>query len=210
MSGCVYGYARVSSTSQKLDRQHDALLNFPVPREHIYSDKASGSDFERPEFRRLLKRLHAGDVLVIESVDRLGRNYREVLDEWRRITLVKQVSIVVLDMPLLDTRRNCGSLTGTFIADLVLQILSYVAELERENIKRRQAEGIASAHLRGVRFGRPEIDIPNDYLRVASSFKNREITRKEAAETLGVSVSTFDRWRKRVDSQGSLMSQKLS
>lgn len=148
MKNRIYGYARVSSADQNLDRQLDALERFPVQTNLIYADKASGKDFRRPQYQRLLRRLREGDVLVIKSIDRLGRDYREVLDEWRRLTTDKRVAIVVLDMPLLDTREQPNGITGTFIADLVLQVLSYVAQVERENIKQRQAEGIASARLR--------------------------------------------------------------
>ena len=192
----IFGYARVSSADQHLDRQLDALGRFPVSNEYIYADKASGKDFKRPQYRRLLRRLREGDTLVIKSIDRLGRNYREVLDEWRRITVSKRVAVVVLDMPLLDTRGQPDGITGTFMADLVLQILSYVAQLERENIKQRQAEGIASARQRGVRFGRPVLERPENYGAVAQSYKGGEMTRKEAAALLGVSPSTFDRWRR--------------
>lgn len=196
MDNRIFGYARVSSADQNLDRQLDALGRFPVQRDLIYTDKASGKDFRRPQYQRLCRRLREGDVLVIKSIDRLGRNYREVLDEWRRITVDRRVAIVVLDMPLLDTRVQAGGITGTFIADLVLQILSYVAQVERENIKQRQAEGIASARLRGVRFGRPVLERPENYRPVVQSFKGGEVTRREAASLLGVSSSTFDRWRR--------------
>lgn len=174
---------------------------FPVQRDQIYADKASGKDFKRPQYQRLLRRLREGDVLVIKSIDRLGRNYREVLDEWRRITVDRHAAIVVLDMPLLDTREQLDGITGTFMADLVLQILSYVAQLERENIKQRQAEGIASARLRGVRFGRPALERPDSYSDVIKSFEGGEVTRQEAATLLNVSTSTFDRWR-RADTTG--------
>lgn len=195
MNNRIFGYARVSSADQNLDRQLDALERFPVQHNLIYADKASGKDFKRPQYQRLLRRMHEGDVLVIKSIDRLGRNYREVLDEWHRITVSKQVAVVVLDMPLLDTRERPDGITGTFVADLVLQILSYVAQLERENIKQRQAEGIASARLRGVRFGRPVLERPENYDDVIKSYKGGEITRREAAVLLNVSPSTFDRWR---------------
>ena len=196
MDNRIFGYARVSSADQNLDRQLDALARFPVQKNRIFADKASGKDFKRPQYRRLLRCLREGDVLVIKSIDRLGRNYREVLDEWRRITVDKQVAVVVLDMPLLDTREQPDGITGTFMADLVLQILSYVAQLERENIKQRQAEGIASARQRGVRFGRPMLERPESYLDVLNSYKGGEVTRREAAALLGVSPSTFDRWRR--------------
>lgn len=201
MDNRIFGYARVSSADQNLDRQLDALGRFPVQRGQIYADKASGKDFKRPQYQRLLRRLREGDVLVIKSIDRLGRNYREVLDEWRRITVDRHAAIVVLDMPLLDTREQPDGITGAFMADLVLQILSYVAQLERENIKQRQAEGIASARLRGVRFGRPALERPDSYRDVIKSFEGGELTRQEAAMLLNVSASTFDRWR-RADANG--------
>ena len=157
-TGTVYGYARVSSRDQNLARQYDALRKFPVEHDNIFADKASGKDFNRPNYRRLLKRLKPGDVIVIKSIDRLGRNYNEIIDEWRDITRQRQAAIVVLDMPLLDTRGTGGGITGVFIADLMLQLLSYIAQIERENIHQRQAEGIAAAQARGVRFGRPQIE----------------------------------------------------
>ena len=197
----TFGYMRVSSTDQNEDRQRRALAAAAVPQEHLYLDRQSGKDFQRPQYQRLLRRLREGDVLVIKSIDRLGRNYREVLDEWRRITVDRRAAIVVLDMPLLDTREQPDGITGTFMADLVLQILSYVAQLERENIKQRQAEGIASARLRGVRFGRPALERPDSYRDVIRSYEGGEVTRREAAMLLNVSASTFDRWR-RADATG--------
>ena len=194
----TYGYARVSSADQNLSRQIDALLAFPISHRHIYTDKASGKGLDRPSYRRLLKRLAPGDTLVVKSIDRLGRNYQEILDEWHHITKEKQAMIVVLDMPLLDTRKKIDGLTGTFLADLVLQILSYVAQIERENIRQRQAEGIAAAKRRGVRFGRPRMSIPSNWSDVAASFEAGELTRTQAAGELGVSPATFDRWRKTV------------
>lgn len=196
MDNRIFGYVRVSSADQNLDRQLDALGRFPVQQGQIYADKASGKNFRRPQYQRLLLRLREDDVLVIKSIDRLGRDYREVLDEWRRITVDRRAAIVVLDMPLLDTREQPDGITGTFMADLVLQILSYVAQLERENIKQRQAEGIASARLRGVRFGRPALERPDGYNDVIKSFEGDEVTRREAATPLNVSASTFDRWRR--------------
>ena len=196
MDNRIVGYVRVSSADQNLDRQLDALGRFPVQQGQIYADKASGKNFRRPQYQRLLRRLREGDVLVIKSIDRLGCDYREVLDEWRRITVDRRAAIVVLDMPLLDTREQPDGITGTFMADLVLQILSYVAQLERENIKQRQAEGIASARLRGVRFGRPALERPDGYNDVIKSFEGDEVTRREAATPLNVSASTFDRWRR--------------
>lgn len=194
MQGRVYGYARVSSRDQSLDRQIDALLEFPVDEGCVFADKASGKDFDRPEYKRLMRVMRSGDVLVVKSIDRLGRNYDEIIEEWRRITKQMECAIVVLDMPLLDTRETKDNVTGRFIADIVLQLLSYIAQIERENIRQRQAEGIASAKARGVRFGRPPISRPECYGDVKSSFVSGVLTRKQAAEKLGVSVSTFKKW----------------
>lgn len=194
-SGRVYGYARVSSRDQNLSRQLDALTAFPVPEAHIYKDKASGKDdFERTGYQRLMRRIRPGDVLVIMSIDRLGRNYTEILNEWRRITQDKQVAMVVLDMPLLDTRTAHGDITGVFLADIVLQLLSYVAQIERENTHKRQAEGIAAARARGVKFGRPRIEHPECFAEIYRAYKAQEIRRVEAAATLGISLRTFDAW----------------
>lgn len=192
----VLGYARVSTRDQNLDRQLDALRAFPVADTNIYCDKASGKDFNRPGYQRAMRRLRAGDVLVIKSIDRLGRDYAEIMNEWRIITQQKRVAIVVLDMPLLDTRNQRGDITGVFIADLVLQILSYVAQVERENTRQRQAEGIAAAQARGVRFGRPKIERPVAYEQVVCEYRGGDITRAKAAERLGVCVRTFDAWVK--------------
>ena len=156
----TYGYVRVSTKEQNEDRQLIALQEFPVLEKCIYMDKLSGKDFNRPQYQKLLKKMRPGDLLVVKSIDRLGRNYEEILLQWRMITKEKQVDVVVLDMPLLDTRKSGNDLTGTFVADLVLQILSYVAQTERENIHQRQMEGIAAARLRGVQFGRPRKPVP--------------------------------------------------
>lgn len=163
MSNNVYGYVRVSTKDQNEDRQRIALAEFPVPEKNIFMDKLSGKDFNRPQYRRLMRKLRSGDCLVVKAIDRLGRNYEEILEQWRIITKEKGVDIVVLDMPLLDTRHTGRDLTGTFVADLVLQILSYVAQTERENIKQRQKEGIAAARLRGVQFGRPRKPLPENF-----------------------------------------------
>ena len=195
--GIVYGYARVSAKDQNLRRQIDALAAFPVEEARIFADKASGKDFERPEYRRLLARLEPGDVLAVKSIDRLGRNYNEILEQWRVLTKEKRACVVVLDMPLLDTRNEQNGITGVFLADLMLQLLSYVAQVERENIRQRQAEAIAAARARGVRFGRPAIELPEAYQHVKESYLSGRITRKEAAGRLSVCVSTFDRWLKR-------------
>lgn len=196
MAGVTYGYARVSSKDQNLDRQIIALSEFPISRECIFTDKASGKDFKRPAYRRLVSKLVPGDVLVIKSIDRLGRNYDEILDEWRFITREKHCAIVVIDMPLLDTRKERRGLTGEFIAGLVLQILSYVAQVERENTRQRQAEGIAAAKARGVRFGRPPKKRPENYQWVKGAFLEGALSRKEAAERLHIGTTTFSKWLK--------------
>lgn len=200
MQGSIYGYARVSSKDQSLDRQIDALMAFPVERSNIFADKASGKDFERPKYRKLMKLLQPGDVLVVKSIDRLGRNYDEIIEEWRNITKHMGCFIVVLDIPLLDTRETKENVTGVFIADIVLQLLSYVSQVERENIKQRQAEGIASAKARGVRFGRPPKKRPKCYESTKTAFLSGEITRREAANRLKVSITTFDKWMGEDDS----------
>ena len=192
----TYGYARVSTKDQNLDRQIDALVDFGVSEKMIFKDKASGKDFNRPAYKRLIRKLKPGDVLVIKSIDRLGRNYDEILNEWRLITKEKCAAVVILDMPLLDTREAKDGITGVFLADFVLQLLSYVAQVERENIKRRQAEGIAAARARGVKFGRPRLSIPEQFPTVLEAFNNGEINREEAACMLGCCVTTFDQWRK--------------
>lgn len=191
----IYGYARVSTTEQKADRQLLALEEFGVPRRHIFIDHQSGKDFERPQYRRLLKRLRSDDVLVVKSIDRLGRNYSEILEEWRFITKEKRAAIVVLDMPLLDTRKS-RDLTGIVIADIVLQLLSFVAEKEREFIHQRQREGIEAAKARGIRFGRPPIPRPDNFESVYESWMKKEINCREAGKLLGVSHYTFLKWAK--------------
>lgn len=190
----IYGYVRVSSKDQCEDRQIISMREFPVLEGNIFLDKQSGKDFRRPKYQKLIKKLHAGDVMVVQSIDRLGRNYDEILEQWRIITKVKQAHIVVLDMPLLDTRQKEKDLTGTFIADLVLQILSYVAQTERENIKKRQAEGIAAAKLRGVRFGPPRKNIPVKFEQLRIQWEAGEISGRAAARELNVAAQTFTRW----------------
>mgnify|MGYP000265915534 FL=1 len=194
MSNNVYGYVRVSTKDQNEDRQRIALAEFPVPEKNIFMDKLSGKDFNRPQYRRLMRKLRSGDCLVVKAIDRLGRNYEEILEQWRIITKEKGVDIVVLDMPLLDTRHTGRDLTGTFVADLVLQILSYVAQTERENIKQRQKEGIAAARLRGVQFGRPRKPLPENFEQIRFDWKNKKITSREAARQLSVAQDTFLRW----------------
>lgn len=192
----TYGYARVSARDQSLARQLDALRAFPVPEKNIVCDKASGKDFARPGYQGLLRRLREGDVLVIMSIDRLGRNYEEILNQWHVLTQDVRVSIVVLDMPLLDTRERAEDVTGAFLADVMLQLLSYVAEVERGNTRRRQAEGIEAARRRGVRFGRPPLERPKGYEQAKEEYLSGVLTRKQAAKRLKVSVKTFDKWRK--------------
>lgn len=199
MKTAIYGYVRVSTREQCEDRQLIDLRSFSVPEENIFIDKVSGKDFNRPKYRSLLRKLSPGDVFVVKSIDRLGRNYGEILEQWRVITKVKNADIVVLDMPLLDTRQKAEDLTGTFIADLVLQILCYVAQVERENIKQRQAEGIAAAKARGVRFGREKKPIPDAFQPLWEKFQRHEITARAAAAELGVVHSTFLKWGSIVD-----------
>ena len=189
----LYGYVRVSTREQNEARQIIALHQFCVPDERIYLDKQSGKDFNRPAYQRLLRTLRPGDVLAVQSIDRLGRNYEEILEQWRLLTKKKGVAMVVLDMPLLDT-RNTRDLTGTLIADIVLQLLSYVAQKERESIRQRQAEGIAAAKERGVRFGRPEKEIPGRFFLLYDDWKKGEISGREAARQLGVTHQTFFKW----------------
>ena len=162
MEPTIFGYIRVSTKEQCEERQVIALHDFPVQDDNIFMDKLSGKDFNRPQYKKLLRKLKRGDILVVKSIDRLGRNYDEILNQWRIITKEKRAHIVVLDMPLLDTRQTGKNLTGIFVADLVLQILSYVAQTERENIRQRQMEGIAAAKLRGIQFGRPRKPVPEN------------------------------------------------
>lgn len=188
----VYGYIRVSSADQNEDRQLVALRSCKVPECNLFVDKQSGKDFERPEYRRMLRRLKRDDLLYVKSIDRLGRNYGEILEQWRLLTKEKRVDIVVLDMPLLDTRSG-KDLMGTFIADLVLQILSFVAQNERENIRQRQAEGIAAAKARGVPFGRPALPLPENFEQVVASWRNKEIDFASALQQTGMRPATFYR-----------------
>ncbi|MBS6749289.1 MAG: recombinase family protein [Firmicutes bacterium] len=188
----VYGYIRVSSADQNEDRQLVALRSCKVPECNLFVDKQSGKDFERPEYRRMLRRLKRDDLLYVKSIDRLGRNYGEILEQWRLLTKEKGVDIVVLDMPLLDTRSG-KDLMGTFIADLVLQILSFVAQNERENIRQRQAEGIAAAKARGVPLGRPALPLPENFEQVVSSWRNKEIDFASALQQTGMRPATFYR-----------------
>ena len=185
-----YGYVRVSTREQNEQRQMIAMKEYGVEEARIYTDKQSGKDFARKNYKRLLRRLKSGDTLVIKSIDRLGRNYEEILEQWRCITKEKQAAIVVLDMPLLDTRQT-RDLTGTLIADLVLQLLSYVAQTERESLRQRQAEGIAAAKARGVRFGRAPMPLPENFRAVCQRWESGEITGTAAAKECGMPLSTF-------------------
>lgn len=199
----VYGYVRVSSKDQNEDRQLIALREVGVQDKNIFVDKQSGKDFNRPKYKCLLKKLKSDDLLYIKSIDRLGRNYEEIQNQWRILTKDKKVDIVVLDMPLLDTRRG-KDLVGTFLSDIVLQVLSFVAENERTNIKQRQAEGIAAAKARGVRFGRPPAALPENFYQVYQQWKAGRITGLEAARRCDMPMSTF-RYRAEVYESAKLL-----
>ncbi|WP_446424113.1 recombinase family protein [Mailhella sp.] len=188
--GKVYGYVRVSSTDQHEDRQLIAMAERGIPQGRVYIDKQSGKDFARPRYRALMKKLRPGDQLCITSIDRLGRNYEEIQEQWRFLTREKKVDILVFDMPLLDTRCD-KDLVGTLIADLVLQVLSFVAQNERENIRKRQAEGIAAAKARGVKFGRKKTALTPDFLLAYAQWKGRQISLAEAARRCGISRAGF-------------------
>lgn len=188
----TYGYVRVSSREQNEDRQLDALREIEIAKRNIFIDKQSGKDFERPQYKRLVRKVKREDLIYIKSIDRLGRNYSEIQEQWRFLTKEKGADIVVMDMPLLDTRRG-KDLMGTFLSDIVLQVLSFAAENERTNIRQRQAEGIAAAKARGVRFGRPQINMPEYFGKTVRSWERKEITVEEAVRRCGVSESTFYR-----------------
>ncbi|MCL2433019.1 MAG: recombinase family protein [Clostridia bacterium] len=189
----TYGYVRVSSKDQNEDRQIIAMAEHGILKPQIFMDKFSGKDFERPQYKALLRKLRPGDVLYVKSIDRLGRNYAEIIEQWRVITKEKQVDIVVLDIPLLNTHVN-RDLTGTLIAGIVLQLLSYVAQSERENIHQRQAEGIAAAKARGMKFGRPPRKRPAEFANVRAAWANNQISAREAARVLGTTHRTFLIW----------------
>ena len=189
----TYGYVRVSSREQNEERQVVAMQEFGVPDNCMVIEKQSGKDFNRPGYKKLIKKMKPEDTLVIKSIDRLGRNYEEILEQWRFLTKEKRVDVVVLDMPLLDT-RNGRDLTGTLIADIVLQLLSYVAQTEREFIKQRQREGIEVARANGVHLGRKAMERPENYEEVKSAWKNGEISGRSAAKLLGISHTTFGNW----------------
>ncbi len=191
MQNTIYGYIRVSTKEQNEARQKIALQNFPVREENIFMDRQSGKDFNRTSYRKLLKKMRKKDILVIQSIDRLGRNYEEILEQWRILTRERQIDIVVLDMPLLDTRDKNRDLTGTFMADLILQVLSYVAQNERENIRKRQAEGIAAAKEKGVHFGNPGKPVPVAFEDVAGKWRRKEISLSEALRELEIGRTYF-------------------
>lgn len=188
----IYGYVRVSSTDQNEDRQMIALQGAAVPEKNIFMDKQSGKDFDRPNYKKLMRKLKAGDLLYVLSIDRLGRNYEEIQKQWRVLTKEIGIDICVLDMPLLDT-RNGKDLMGTFIADLVLQILSFVAQSERENIKKRQAQGIAAAKAKGVKFGRPEKQVPDDFEKIVKAWEQKKLPFAEVLKRCDMSEATFYR-----------------
>ena len=190
-----YGYVRVSTKEQNEQRQMIALRDFGIPDKHIFVDKQSGKDFERTNYKRMLRKVKCGDTIVIKSIDRLGRNYDDILAQWRILTKEKQVAIVVLDMPLLNTMQD-RDLTGTLIADIVLQLLSYVAQTEREFIRQRQAEGIAAAKKQGVQFGRRPMERPAAFDELSALWQKHEISARAAAKQLGITHSTFLRWVK--------------
>ena len=188
--GNIYGYCRVSSRDQNEDRQLITMKEMNVPEKNVFVDKQSGKDFDRPQYKKLMRRIKAGDVLFVKSIDRLGRNYKDILEQWKIITKDKGADIVIIDMPLLDTRKN-KDLLGTFISDLVLALLSYISENERSTIRLRQAEGIAAAKEKGIRFGRPQKPLPENFHDVYQRWKMKKITIKQAAEECGMPKSSF-------------------
>lgn len=197
MSGKLFGYIRVSTKEQNETRQVKALKEQGVKKKDTFIDWQSGKDFNRPAYHRMLEKVQEGDIIIIKSIDRLGRNYEEIIKQWKFLTKEKKVDIRVLDMPLLDTSQS-KDLLGTLITDLVLQLLSFVAQNERENIHQRQAEGIAAAKARGMKFGRPEKKLPHDFLYTVEKWKNKELSACEASVELGISTSTFYRRAKEI------------
>ena len=191
-----YGYIRVSSGDQNIARQVEAMLDIGIRKQDMYVDKQSGKDFDRGEYKRLVKKLKAGDELYVKSIDRLGRDYEEIIDQWRYLTKTKDIDIIVLDLDLLDTRKEINGITSKFIADLTLQILSYVAHIERDNTRKRQAEGIRIAKEKGVKFGRPRAEIPPDFEEVLTLWQENKISKREGARILNTNHTTFSRWIK--------------
>ena len=204
MANSTYGYIRVSTREQNEDRQKIAMKECGIPADCVFMDKQSGKDFDRPGYRRLLRKLKPDDTLIIKSIDRLGRNYEEILEQWRVITREKRAAIVVLDMPLLDTRQG-RDLTGTLIADIVLQLLSYVAQTEREFIRQRQAEGIAAAKANGVRFGRQPMEKPPEFESLREKWLEGKLSARAAAARLGVAHKTFIKWSREADGDKSTL-----
>ena len=194
-----YGYVRVSTAQQHIDRQIDALLELGLDQSSIYIDYESGKDFNRKNYKKLIRKLKKDDLVIIKSIDRLGRDYNMIIEEWRLITKEKEADIMVIDMPLLDTRIEGKNLVGKFISDIVLQVLSFVAQNERETMRVRQAEGIKTAKARGVKFGRPRITLPNNFEIVARQYLNKEITNKKACEILGMTRGSFFRYMKELN-----------
>ena len=203
MPNNIYGYIRVSTADQNEDRQLIAMRELSIPEKNLFVEKQSGKDFQRPKYKKLVRRLKQDDLLYIKSIDRLGRNYKEILEQWRILTKEKGIDIVVLDMPLLDTRRG-KDLMGTFLSDIVLQVLSFVAENERTNIRQRQKEGIAAAKARGVRFGRPPRPLPENYHSAYQRWKAGAITGTVAAKECGMPLSTF-RYRAEIYEKAKLL-----
>lgn len=194
-----YGYVRVSTAQQHIDRQIDALLEMGLDKNSIYIDYESGKDFNRKNYKKLIRKLKKDDLLIIKSIDRLGRDYNMIIEEWRLITKEKEANIMVIDMPLLDTRIEGKNLVGKFISDIVLQVLSFVAQNERETMRIRQAEGIKTAKARGVKFGRPRITLPSNYETIARQYLNKVITNKKACEILGMTRGSFFRYLKELN-----------
>lgn len=193
-----YGYIRVSTQQQNIDRQIDAMKELGLDDKELFIDYESGKDFNRKNYKKLIRKLKKDDLVIIKSIDRLGRDYNMIIEEWRLITKEKEADIMVIDMPLLDTRIEGKNLVGKFISDIVLQVLSFVAQNERENIKLRQAEGIRAAKARGVKFGRPRITLPSNFKIIAKQFLNKEITNKKACEILNMTRGSFYRYLKEV------------
>lgn len=191
-----YGYIRVSSRDQNIARQVEAMLDIGIRKQDMYVDKQSGKDFDRGEYKRLVKKLKAGDELYVKSIDRLGRDYEEIIEQWRYLTKTKDIDIIVLDLDLLDTRKEINGITSKFIADLTLQILSYVAHIERDNTRKRQAEGIRIAKEKGVKFGRPRAEFPPDFEEVLTLWQENKISKREGARILNTNHTTFSRWIK--------------
>ena len=203
VSMTTYGYARVSSMDQNEERQIIALHQLGILDRYIFIDKQSGKDFERPQYRRMVKKMRQGDLLYVLSIDRLGRNYDEIQHQWRILTKEIGIDVCVIDMPLLDTRKS-KDLLGTFVADLVLQVLSFAAHNERDNIRKRQAEGIAAAKARGIRMGRPAISTPTDFEKIVTAWKKKEISMDEAVKRCGMSETTFYRRRREMQMKKSI------